>query len=565
MQDFTNLWKEQDLSSGETTRLDSAQDQFNSWLKENGFSEDALTYPEEDSPVDAPFRDPDDNTWKFEAGSADENTIFRSFFAYVQKNITAVPPHRYLLRWLLKHFGIFIGTNNFEGLWQHVENEKWRISGGNGRISPGQSLEAKLAPKEDAIAAPMNEKDFKEIITILSNRLKACFPAGIIKGAWTTWFRQLVKDPNIDRVRMLALALKWDWDTYHLFKAKVLKRRALNLLDCEEILVFISLNLAPQCGKDPLTTYQGLRHIYLVPANTRPGTNANPGSSMTGSGIIGDMLGEIMNPRGGVSTLYLDSLLSGPDKKLCRLIRTVRELNSRKVMRSPQKVFLEQWDQFMYHLSVREEYSGYDKTNKHRIFKYLYGENVERQVNNKAGNRIADLPENAGRQVNNKAGNRIADLPDSKMVRLAPDQKEYFFLDSPEFLDTRIRDSLFYPVNFTTDEVRQRNLLLTMAFLNYVYLGGLPSSYDMRVGEFSFNVTDLLNQCGFMSLHSASAYDTFLKLLLSCEDPLELFRFIWHKKTGSELYRNDSDAGQSGMVPEADSPGQASEDTQSKE
>ena len=74
-----------------------------------------------------------------------------------------------------------------------------------------------------------------------------------------------------------------------------------------------------------------------------------------------------------------------------------------------------------------------------------------------------------------------------------------------------------------------------MAFLNYVYLGGLPSSYEMRVGEFSYNVTDLLNQCGFMSLHSASAYDTFLKLLLSCEDPFELFRFIWHKKTESEF------------------------------
>ena len=122
MQDFTNLWKEQDLPSGETTRLDNAQDQFNLWLKENGFSEDALVNPEESSPFEDSFQDPDDNTWKFEAGSADENEVFKSFFAYIQKNVTSVPPHRYLLRRLLSHFGIFIGTNNFEGLWKHVEN-----------------------------------------------------------------------------------------------------------------------------------------------------------------------------------------------------------------------------------------------------------------------------------------------------------------------------------------------------------------------------------------------------------------------------------------------------------
>lgn len=524
MQDFTNLWKEQDLPSGETTRLDNAQDQFNLWLKENGFSEDALVNPEESSPFEDSFQDPDDNTWKFEAGSADENEVFKSFFAYIQKNVTSVPPHRYLLRRLLSHFGIFIGTNNFEGLWQHVENEKWRISGANGKTILSPSLEEKLASGEGGTAESMDEKDYKEIITVLSNRLKECFPDGMIKGAWTTWFRQLIKDPNVDRLRMLALALKWDWDTYHLFKAKVLKRRALNLLDCEDILVFISLNFAPQCGREPFGTYLSLRDIYLAPPASRPDSEADPESSGTAgtdteensSVKIGDMLSELLSPHGGVSSLDIDTLLSEPDENLLRVIRKVNELNSRKVMRSPQKVFLEQWDQFMYHLSVREEYSGYDKTNKHRVFKYLYGENVERQVSS-------------------SGGNRIADLPDSKMARLAPGGEKDFYLDSQEFLDTRIRDSLFYTVNFTSDEVRQRNLLLTMAFLNYVYLGGLPSSYEMRVGEFSYNVTDLLNQCGFMSLHSASAYDTFLKLLLSCEDPFELFRFIWHKKTESEF------------------------------
>ena len=186
MQDFTNLWKEQDLPSGETTRLDNAQDQFNLWLKENGFSEDALVNPEENSPFEDSFQDPDDNTWKFEAGSADENEVFKSFFAYIQKNVTSVPPHRYLLRRLLSHFGIFIGTNNFEGLWQHVENEKWRISGANGKTILSPSLEDKLASGEGGTAESMDEKDYKEIITVLSNRLKECFPDGMIKGAWTT-------------------------------------------------------------------------------------------------------------------------------------------------------------------------------------------------------------------------------------------------------------------------------------------------------------------------------------------------------------------------------------------
>jgi hypothetical protein len=56
---------------------------------------------------------------------------------------------------------------------------------------------------------------------------------------------------------------------------------------------------------------------------------------------------------------------------------------------------------------------------------------------------------------------------------------------------------------------------------------------DNKNVAFAFEVVDLLQSCGFMPLYSGNAYDAFLKMLLSSDDPLGLFQYIWSMKTNS--------------------------------
>ena len=111
-------------------------------------------------------------------------------------------------------------------------------------------------------------------------------------------------------------------------------------------------------------------------------------------------------------------------------------------------------------------------------------------------------------------------------------EREDYFLDDQVFLKTRIRDNFrqFFPV----DEETQRNLLLTVLFLNFAMEpDGLSDDYGERIEDFELFVDVNINECGFMPLYSGYAYDAFLKLVLSCDSPLELFRYVWRQKTKS--------------------------------
>ena len=136
-----------------------------------------------------------------------------------------------------------------------------------------------------------------------------------------------------------------------------------------------------------------------------------------------------------------------------------------------------------------------------------------------------------GRNVLKREHNHIEDIKEKNMKNLGRERTDYF-LDSKIFIQTRVRDNIQQA--FPTDEETQRNLLMTTIFLNYVTeLDGLSDDYGERITDFEVIVYKKMKQCGFMPLYSGYAYDAFLKLLLSCDSPLELFRYIWRQKTKS--------------------------------
>lgn len=61
----------------------------------------------------------------------------------------------------------------------------------------------------------------------------------------------------------------------------------------------------------------------------------------------------------------------------------------------------------------------------------------------------------------------------------------------------------------------------------------MSDDYGERIEDFELFVDVNINECGFMPLYSGYAYDAFLKLVLSCDSPLELFRYVWRQKTKS--------------------------------
>lgn len=114
-----------------------------------------------------------------------------------------------------------------------------------------------------------------------------------------------------------------------------------------------------------------------------------------------------------------------------------------------------------------------------------------------------------------------------------PEYGPGFFLNTKTFKDTRItRNTLS---SFVTDEERKRNLLLTMAFLQFLTDGGdaymdgvYGENANMIVADFEEYADGILVECGFYPFYRRGyPYDAFLALLLNCNDPFALFQDIW--------------------------------------
>jgi len=110
-----------------------------------------------------------------------------------------------------------------------------------------------------------------------------------------------------------------------------------------------------------------------------------------------------------------------------------------------------------------------------------------------------------------------------------------FFLNTAEFKAAML--SYNSVSAFPRSEVKARNLLLTLSFLNFVsddlslysYAPGVPRAQGL-IDDFTTRCNAVMEKCGFMTLYAGNPYDEFLRRLLTSRAPLELYMSIFHDK-----------------------------------
>ncbi len=495
---------EQILSSGETVALEEEQRKFNEWFRMS--DEDIL--------------------WSFDADFDDDVERKRAFLAFIGEHIKSIPPYRYLVKFLMLRYKLTIGEKNEKYLWDYLENTSWKVK----KKFDEDSLRNKLVREAGQEAVELTQEDYQCLLSILSAHVGEEYAArGVVDiinpKSWTTYFKKLITQFSESRLVELALALNLSLEDYKCFRGKALKLRSLNYLKYQDAIMYLTLRYAADCGESRFHAYKKLKELYPEKRE-----HSKKMAESTSSVMVGRRIDRLLEKEGELAEEYRPTLFVKVIPELDAIFDEISLLAKSKMERTPQRVIKEVWNEFQDYVtnfhaidivdSIEKaqrsgEENGRGILGKHEIFRWLYGENVETQ-----------------------GTNRIIDLPDAKMAKIFPDDANYF-LDSQEFLDTRIRDATF-TVNFPKDEQRQRNLLLTAGFLNFVSTEDSEGTfseeeYEQRLQDFEFEMTDYLVECGFMNLYSGNAYDAFLKLLLSCADSLDLFQYIWRIKTKSEV------------------------------
>ena len=497
------IWKNGNLSSGETTLLEKEQEKFNSWLCD------------------------EDIFWDYELDFNDDLSLQNRFFQYVADYIKNIPAHRFILRYFLYRYRIALGDERLQGLYEYVENGKWRITSPDDLGNLFEKIRRNLSDETETAKTPLSKTEYDQILSAIcfsleceySDKQKQEVCGNSVK--WSTYFNKFLKKPTIARLRELALALDWDWKTYAIFRKKALKSREIDYFERDEVLMLLTLKYARVCGLHCYPAYCILKELYPKTASgSKPNVkkkqlHLDKQEMPETSTRMGQFLQEKLEKNGQLCQEYQDKLFREKIPSLEEAFDTLQNLRAEKKTRSCMQIFIDEWEKLTEEIT-REYFWDSENTSrkKHEVFRSLYGENVERLVRG-------------------KKTNRINDLNDDEMIRIAPMGKKDYYLDSQEFLDTRIRDNDFYEKTFTVNEARQRNILLTVIFLNFLTTLDNYDTYRDRIVEFDITASLLLSKCGFYSLYSGYAYDAFLKLLLSCEDPEGLFRFIWHVKTGT--------------------------------
>lgn len=542
-----HVWGMELVHSGVTTRLDLAQKTFNKWGQETEF--DSLSGA----------------IWSFDNFKADPEAQ-EKFFTYVSKHLQSIPSGWYTLHYLLSLYVMEFDEQDFRRLWEYVESvkdEDFLPSIPETKDAADQQIiemQDRLAHGEHGSGRALSGDDFRQILYTVCGELWWELPSGIRgrkKDKWIGRFITMIKEPRLADVRDLALGLDFDLETYQLFRKKVLKIRSVDFLDKSEVLIFLSLRYGGECGLSAYNAHTCLKKIYQNKrgAEEAPGhpdaqeMNIQQVLQQKQSGNITMILEERLIGRlesGGILfPRYKEKLFSTPIPFLQDFFREIEVCKKNKVKRSPHAVLLQEWKRFSRHFGFfeydedRVKDNVYDVeqilTNRHQIFRSLYGEKAEGKIYESDGGR-------RGIKAINK----------DDLVKIAPQGVESFFLDSEEFGETMFNDAVFNEHQPIKNPSRLRNLILTAGFLNHVYTdwefkesykGNSQSDqhteslseadYQDRLVDFELEMMQLTASCDYLSLHSGNAYDAFLKLLLSCDKPFALFKYIWHLKTGS--------------------------------
>lgn len=504
------------ICTGETEVLAQKQDEFYGLFSQMKDDANAL-----------------ETVWEYYSDTFDKEDTKVIFFDKVGE-IHSIPSYKYVLKYLFLRYKISIGSENEADFFAYLESENWTIK----RRTSEQDL-AKFKVKLNRIQAEavsrFEEEDHQMLLSVLLNELQRDYQKNGMKKEirWGKYIKNLLFHFELKYLNDLALALHMEYSVYRVFRKKVLKHSEMNFYDRESIFVYLVLNYADICSIHKyFDAYRALDELY--PHKSEEACEEMPDTTKQ----IGRWFMEYLEEDGQLKACYKKTLFVTWDKQLAKIFAIIDAVTRKNSKRSAEKVFLEQWKQLESYIDRYEKQCIFERilldkehervqemnseqkrryeselfyVGKQKIYEWLYGTNVIKRVEN-----------------------RNIERKDQDMRLLGNGQKDYF-LNSKIFLETRIRDNTFSA--FPLDEERQRNLLLTLGFINFVLESRtgeyLAESYEERLADFEIHMYQILVPCGFTMLHSGNAYDAFIKLLLSCDEPIELFKYIWREKTDS--------------------------------
>lgn len=426
------------------------------------------------------------------------------FFEAVSK-IRSTPPYKCIIRYLLAHYNIIISEKNEDRIWE-VLSEIPEISVKEIKKKESELVSPALRKKlenEDCEDVIFSKEECKIFITLILKYLKEDYEiCGITVKNWTKYFKDLLNElegdkpssesKNVTSLNEMALATDMDINTYYNFRKKLLKRREKDYLDKEFIYMYLTLKYARSCDMlNYKEAYDKLVEFYDEISVTEAEVNAGTMNDIEGSIIIGEKYLQKMEMFNDLKGKYKMKLFKEAIPELADMFKHIEILKQKGILRSDEKILNQEWNNLEQNMETE---------NRTEILQYLYGEKSKGK----------------------------------KDIALGKEYKNYF-IDSVEFAHTYIEDNTFS--QFTSKgERNKRNIILTLVFLNLTFdlkaAGCLD--YAERVDYFEERVMESMAPCGFRILHSGSAYDTYLKFLLACPDPMELFRYVWRKKRNAE-------------------------------
>ena len=443
-----------------------------------------------------------------------------------------IPAYKYILNYLMARYKLYIGERNTEGLWKYVNKKRWNLKD---QLTDEEvkAFRSYVYEKISKNTDEFEQKDYELFLSTLLYYLKTDMKnnGGDINKNWKKYFRSLLLDFNSNRLNEMALSVRMEYQYYRIFRKKVLKHSEINFYNRECITMYLILNYASLCGEYRyFDAFKKLTDLYPMQKSSIQEENLDT------TKMLGEKLFEFLELNGSLKPIFRKTLFCVKQDPIAYVYGIADINNSKMKRRTAQRMFLEQWKIFENIIERYEERNIFQRIEEDRKRK-SGNEDITCDLNKLGKQKIYQWM--YGVHVIERAKNKNIDIKEKDMYLFGERYSECsteHFLDSKEFLATRIRDNTFS--EFPQSEERQRNLLVTLLFLNFVMSaeegGYVELNYLNRLQQFEYEVNDVLCKCGFQLLYSGNAYDAFIKFLLAYENSIEVFKSIWFMKTKSK-------------------------------
>lgn len=488
----------QDISSGETVMLEKKQYHYEKLFQHSEAGRSPKQFP----------------AWTFHKRtfwlSKQKKYLYEEF-----RHIKSVPCYKYVILYLLDEYYIHIGDANEEKLWNYLETN-WRLQ---------KKTDAILSDKSDLSMITFTDSHCAALMSLLYNLVNEDYAAHSLTLS-TTDFKKLIYFENGNTEEFLnhfALVFHMNEETYYVFREKVARIRRKDFLNQNFVLTLLVLKYADQCDiEDWVSAFYKLKQLY--PLDTEATYEKLP-SDVTNTIALGNEILINLEEKGVLKEEYKNDFFVKPLDTLQDFFRQELLLKNSEALRTFEEEFKFQWEKLKKILSLEEQSAinrseqEYKKTNNtsdfvidcHKVQKFLYG------------NDVIKMKLNPSKLKKNNVSS------------------EDSFLETQEFNNTFIDDNILVQFG-NVGNIRRRNILLTILFLNFSYDLNSPNlqnlSYRQKVSLFQNRVVEPFVRCGFLPFHPSIGYDAFIKLLLTCSNPLDLFRYIWRDKLKGVL-RNE--------------------------